>query len=143
MKVLVSKLFSEGDYFLKEAKSMFFIQKENHHKASILSCGAVKKYLDAYAAYLFKNTAPSDNYHVLLHQIVEKDTGIKQFTEKIYEVKCFAEESDKKKEEFFLFADEINDVLNIVFNLRNYIAGKVGYSEEFLADYLHSNYMTT
>ena len=143
MKAIIPKLFSEGDSYLMEAKSMFFLRKEEQHCGSCNSCNAIKKYLDAYKQHLFKGSHSTENYHLLLHSLIEGDPEFKKFTEKIYEVKCFAEESKREGEHFFLYAEEINDVLNIAFEIRKYISKKVGFKKEFLADYLHTSYMTT
>ena len=143
MKAIITKLFSEGDSNLMEAKSKFFLRKEEQHCGSCNSCSAIKKYLDAYKQFLFKGGHETENYHLLLHLIIQEDPDFKMFTEKIYEVKCFAEESKREGDRFFLFAEEINDVLNIAFEIRKYIANKVGFKKDFLADYLHTSYMAT
>ncbi|MDA3929135.1 MAG: hypothetical protein PF541_09255 [Prolixibacteraceae bacterium] len=135
MKPTIPTLFSEGDFYLKEAKSMFFLKKEEQCNGSCNSCLAIKKYLDAYEKFLFKKNFQTENYHVLLRMINQKDSKFNQFSEKIFEVKCFAEESKREKEKFFLFAEEMNDVLKIVLDIRSYIANKVGYKKEFFADY--------
>jgi hypothetical protein len=139
----IEQLFTEGDSYLKEAKSKFYMNKEEHCNASSSSCNSIKKYLDAYENYLFESINPSSNYHVLLHQISQKDASFKKFTEKIYEVKCFAEESKRKGEEFFLYADEINDVLKIVLEIRSYIASKIKLDNKFLDEYRGTSYMAT
>lgn len=143
MNPVITGLISEGDYYLKEAKSIYFVKKEESYNGSCNSCNAIKKYLNAYEEFLFENKSKTENYHVLLHLICQKDPEFRKFMEKIFEVKCFAEESQREKENFFLFDEEINDVLNSVFEIRSYITAKVGFDKEFLADYFESSMMTT
>ncbi len=134
MKYEIEKLFEEGDDLLKESKSKFYLQKEEHCGASCSCCCALKKYLDAYEMFLFEFIKPSENYHVLLHTITQKDPEFNDFNEKIFKVKCFADESKKEGEGFFIYPDEVNDVLKIVVEIRNYIGKKVGLSSEFLQE---------
>lgn len=141
MKAIISKLFSEGDSYLKEAKAMFLLKKEEQCDASCHSCKAIKKYLDAYEKYLYEQVNPTENYHVTIHLITQKDPGFKKFTGKIFEVKCFAEESRREKEGFFLYADEVNDALKIVMEVRNYIARKIKLHDEFLSEFSAASFM--
>ncbi|MFA9389133.1 MAG: hypothetical protein ACERKD_04975 [Prolixibacteraceae bacterium] len=143
MKSIISKFFSEGDFLLKEAKSMFFLKKEEQCDAICHSCKAVKKYLDAYEKFLFSNMKPTENYHVLLHLIIQKDSEFKQFFEKIFELKCFAEESKRDQEGFFLFADEVDEVLKNVLEIRTYILGEIGMKKEFMEEYTETSFMNT
>lgn len=143
MKAQLASLFSEGDFLLKEAKKLFFFQKEEHSSAACHCCKAIKKYLDAYEKYLFSGIAPSENYHILLHTIIQKDPGFKQFSEKIFEVKCFAEESKSNADGFFIYADEINEVLKIILEVRNYIAAKIDFRKEFLEEYTQTSFMAS
>lgn len=139
----LEKLISEGDFFLNEAKSRFFLNKEAHVEASCGCCNAVKKYLDAYERYLFEGLNPSDNYHVLLHTIAQKDPGFKVFTEKIYEVKCFADESKKEGGSFFLYPDEIDDALKTAKQIRDYIVDEVGLEIDLAKSMTDSTFMGT
>ena len=141
MMSLIEQLFVEGDTFLKDAKSQFYLKKEEQCDASCSSCKAIKKYLDAYEKHLFRGINPSDNYHVLIHTISQKDNDFKRFSEKIYEVKCFAEESRREGKEFFLYADEINETLKIVLEVRNYVAQKVKLDRKFMAEYSGTSFM--
>lgn len=143
MKSIISKLFSEGDFYLKEAKAKFYLKKEEQCDAICCCCNAIKKFLDAYEKFLFEHIEPSDNYHILLHTISQKDPEFKRFTEKIYEVKCFAQESSKDKEGFFLYADEIDETIKIIIDIREYIASKVDLRREFLEEYTQTSFMTT
>lgn len=143
MKPEFEKYFTEGDFFLKEAKSKFYLQKEEHCSATSSCCKAVKKYLDAYEKFLFEGLKPSENYHVLLHMITHRDPDFSRFSEKIFEVKCFAEESKQEGDKFFLYPDEINDVLKIVLDLRNYIAKKMELNKVFMKEYIDSSFMGT
>ena len=120
---------------------MFLLKKEEQCDASCHSCKAVKKYLDAYEHYLFEHLKPTENYHVLMHLITQKDPSFKKFTEKIFEVKCFAEESRREKEDFFLYADEVNDALKIVLEVRKYIAKKIKLQDEFLSEFSSASFM--
>lgn len=142
MSPIIPKLISEGDFYLKEAKSKFFLKKEETHFASCDGCTAIKRYLDAYEQFLFEGIQRTENYHVLLHIINDEDANFKQFAEKIYEVKCFAEESKREGEKFFLFADEMNDVLNNIHEIRDYIVGEIGIKKEFLIEYLEDSFIT-
>lgn len=143
MKAELATLFSEGDFLLKEAKTVFFFHKEEHSGAACHCCKAIKKYLDAYEKFLFSSLEPSANFHILLHTIVQRDPEFKKFSEKIYEVKCFAEESKNNSEEFFMYADEIDEVLKIILEIRNYIAGKVDIHKEFLEEYTQTSFMAS
>jgi len=143
MKSLISKLFTEGDFYLKEAKTIFYLKKEEHCDATCHCSLAIKKYLDAYEKFLFEHMTPSDNYHILLHTISQKDPDFNRFYEKIYEVKCFAEESGKDKEGFFLYADEVDATLKIVLDIREYVASKVDLHKQFLEEYTQTSFMTT
>ncbi|MDA3881078.1 MAG: hypothetical protein PF436_11880 [Prolixibacteraceae bacterium] len=137
----IEKLFSEGDTYLKEAKGMFYAQDEKQGPATCNCCEAIKRYLDAYEIALFNQLEPSQNYHVVLHTIAQKDPDFKQFTEKVYEVKCFKEESKKDPESFFLYDDEIDDVLKDVLRVRNYIAQKVDLGKEFMEEFSENSFM--
>lgn len=139
----IEQLFAEGDFYLKEAKSKFYLNKEEQCNATCSCCNSIKKYLDAYEKFLFEGLNPSSNYHVLLHMISQKDPTFKKFTEKIYEVKCFAEESKREGDKFFLYADEINDALKIVLEIRGYIASKIKLNKKFLDEYTETSFMTT
>lgn len=141
MEASITKLFSEGDSYLKEAKTMFLLKKEEQCDASCHSCRAIKKYLDAYERYLFEHLKPSENYHVLLHMITEKDPAFKKFFGKIFEVKCFAEESRNEKDGFFLYAEEVDEALKIVLEVRKYIANKVKLRNEFLSEFSAAPFM--
>lgn len=131
---IIEQLFVEGDTYLQRAKAEFYMKKEEQCDAICSSCNAIKKYLDAYETYLYKGMNPSANYHVVLHVILQKDVNFKRFVNKIFEVKCFAEESQRKNEEFFLYADEINETLKNVFEIRNYVAKKVKLIRKFLEE---------
>ena len=72
---------------------------------------------------------------------VGKYEEFKQFTEKIYEVKCFSDEAKKDPEAFFLYDDEINNVLKIVLGVRNYIARKVELGKEFMKEFSENSFM--
>ncbi|MGF7140645.1 hypothetical protein [Roseimarinus sediminis] len=139
----IEQLFVEGDFALKEAKSKFYLNKEEHCTAICSSCNAVKRYLDAYEKFLFEAVTPSENYHVLLHMIVQKDPKFKRFTGKIFEVKCFAEESKREGERFFLYADEMDEVLKIILELRTYIGSRVKLHKNFMEEYTETSFMTT
>lgn len=143
MKPIISQLFSEGDFHLKEAKTNFLVNEDNQCDAMCKTCNAIKKYLDAYEIFLFEQMKPTENYHVLLHVIVQKDPGFVGFSEKIYEVKCFADESKENKEGFFLYADEVNDIMKNVMEVRNYIAKKINHKEPFLSEYTETSFMST
>jgi hypothetical protein len=143
MKAQIATLFAEGDFLLKEAKTVFFLHKEEHSGAACHCCKAIKKYLDAYEKFLFSSMEPSENYHILLHTIIQKDPEFKKFSEKVYEVKCFAEESKSNADEFFMYAGEIDDVLKIILEIRNYIAFKVDFRNEFLAEYTQTSFMAS
>lgn len=141
MNSKIESLFSAGDTYLKEAKGMFYAQDEKQGRAACNCCEAVKRYIDAYELALFNQLEPSKNYHVVLHTIEQKDPEFKQFTEKIYEVKCFSDEAKKDPEVFFLYDDEINNVLKIVLGVRNYIARKVELGKEFMKEFSENSFM--
>lgn len=143
MKPIISRLFEEGDYYLKEAKQMFYLRKEEQYLGPVYSCMAIKRYLDAYEKHLFRKDVQTENYHVLLQLIIQHDPAFRKFSEKIFEVKCFAQESENQKEGFFLFAEEMNDVIHIVLEIRSYVAKKVAYKSDFLSEYFSSFMMST
>lgn len=141
MKAELQKLFAEGDYILNEAKSKFYLYKEEQADASCGCCNAVKKYLDAYEKFLFEGLNPSENYHVLLHTISQRDNGFRIFTERIYQVKCFADESKKEGVKFFLYPDEIDDALKTAKEIRDYIAEKIGLEMDYYTVKSDSSFM--
>lgn len=141
METELEKKFTKGDFFFKEAKSKFFLEKDEQGDASFGCCKAIKRYLDAYEQFLFKSYDPSKNLHVLLHTITQKDVEFKKFSEKIFQVKCFAEESKSEGAKFFLYPDEIDDVLKIVNDVRIYIAKKIGIDIEQLKSINNNSYM--
>lgn len=143
MKPIISQLFSEGDFHLKEARANFLVNDENQSDAMCSTCNALKKYLDAYEVFLFENVKPTQNYHVTMHVIAQKDPGFTEFSERIYEVKCFVDESKEDPEGFFLYADEVNDVLKNLMDIRNYIASKINLKEPFLVEFAETSFMTT
>ncbi len=143
MNEFIQKLFSEGDCFLNEAKAGFLVNEDNQCDAICKSCNSIKRFLDAYELYLFNMKAPSQNYHLLLHTITHKDPDFERFTKMIYEVKCFSDESKNNPDGFFLYDDEINDVLKIIMEIRDYIAGELGINEPVFNNNLSSSFMTT
>ncbi len=142
MDEFIQQLFSEGESFLKEAKAEFLVNEDDQCDAMCKSCNSIKRFLDAYELHLFKEKKPTQNYHLLLHTISQKDPDFDRFTKMIYEVKCFSEESKNNPEGFFLYDDEINDILKIVLEIRNYIAEKLAIKESIL-DNISASFMTT
>lgn len=140
---IIEQLFIEGDTYLQKAKAEFYLEKEEQCDAICSSCKAIKKYLDAYETFLYRGIKPSENYHVVLHVILQKDPDFRHFIEKIFEVKCFAEESKRKNEEFFLYADEINETLKNVLEIRNYVARKVKLHRKFMEEFTEPSFMST
>lgn len=140
---IIEQLFTEGDSYLQQAKAEFYIKKEEQCDATCSSCKAIKKYLDAYEMYLYRGMKPSENYHVLLHVILQKDPGFRRFVEKVFEIKCFAEESLRKKDEFFLYADEIDETLKNVLEIRTYVAREVKLKRSFLEEANELSFMST
>jgi hypothetical protein len=141
MKQTILKLLTEGDCYLKEAKSDFLIRQEEQCSAANKCSKSIKKYLEAYRCFLTSKFAPSNNYHVLFHGILQADPEFNQFYEKIFQVKCFAEESKRYKEDFFLYDDEINSSINISCQIRNYILRKLEIEKQFLSEYLGTCFM--
>jgi hypothetical protein len=143
MKEEIIKLLTKGDYHLKEAKSKFWIRRNEQCEGTCSCCKAIKKYLEAYLHYLLPGLNPIDDFHVLLHTIIQRDPDFKQFYDKIFEVKCFGEEAKRKKENFFLYDDEKNNAINISLEVRNYITGKIKFEKQFLSEYIGTSFMTT
>lgn len=142
MKDKIVKLVTRGDYYLKEAKSKFWIKEEESQGDATCNCSkAIKKYLKAYEHFLLPNLKPIDNFHVLLRTILEKDPDFKQFYDRIFEVKCFAEESRKKGEKFFLYDDEMNNAIKISLGIRDYIANKIHIEKQFLSEFVGAPFM--
>jgi hypothetical protein len=142
MKDEILKLVTKGDYQLKEAKSNFWVKKiDEQGTATCSCCKAIKNYLKAYEIFLFPEMPALTNFRVLFRTIIEKDPDFKQFNEKIFEVKCFAEESKNKGEEFFLYPEEMNEAINIALGIREYIAKKIHFEQQFLAEYLGTSFM--
>jgi len=141
MKEKILKLLSKGDFHLKEAKSKFWIRQTEQCDGTCSCCKALKKYLVAYVHYLLPGMKPVDNFHVLIRSILQRDSEFQQFYEKIFQVKCFSEESKRKKEDFFLYDDEKNNTINILLEIRSYIAGKIKFEQQFLSEYLSDNLM--
>jgi hypothetical protein len=141
MMTKIENLFTEGDSYLKDAKAMFFANGDKHSDSSCYCCEALKKYIDAYEMFLFERVEPSKNYHVVMHTIAQKDPDFKQFNEKIYEIKCFADEAKKEPENFFLYDDEIDEVLKNILKIRKYIASKVHLDKEFMQEFSNNDFM--
>lgn len=132
MKSEIESVFVEGDSLLKEAKTMFYKNEEGQSEAVCVACRAMKKYLDAYELFLFESIKPSENFHLLLHTIIQRDNEFDKFNEKIFKVKCFLEESKKEAVTFFLYPEEVNDVLKTIIEIRNYVGLKTGLNEQFM-----------
>jgi hypothetical protein len=141
MKERVLELLTKGDYHLKEAKSKFWIRQTEQCDGTCSCCKAIKKYLEAYKHYLLPGMNPIDNFHVLIRTIVQRDPDFQQFYDKIFEVKCFAEEAKRKKENFFLYDDEKNNAINISLEIRNYISRKIKFEKQLLSEYLGTTFM--
>lgn len=141
MKAKIENLFTEGDTYLKDAKALYFANEDKHGDASCNCCEAVKRYIDAYEMYLFEKMSPSKNYHVVMHTIEQKDQDFKDFNAVVYEIKCFAGEAKKEPENFFLYDDEIDDVLKNVLKIRNYIASKIKLGKEFMHEFSENDFM--
>lgn len=141
MKEKILELLTKGDYHLKEAKSKFWIRQTEQCDGACSCCKAIKKYLEAYKHFLLPGLNPIDDFHVLIRTIVQRDVEFQQFNDKIFEVKCFAEESKRKKENFFLYDDEKNNAINISLDIRKYITGKIHFEQQFLSEYLGTTFM--
>jgi hypothetical protein len=141
MKEKILELLTKGDYHLSEAKSKFWIRQTEQCDGACSCCKAIKKYLEAYKLYLAPGLNPIDDFHVLIRTIVQRDSDFQQFNDKIFEVKCFAEESKRKKENFFLYDDEKNNAINISLEIRKYITGKIHFEQQFLSEYLGTTFM--
>jgi|GEM_PF-3128380 len=141
MKEKILELLTRGDYHLNEAKSKFWIRQTEQCDGTSSCSKAIKKYLEAYKHYLLPGMSPIDNFHVLIRTIVQRDPEFQKFYDKLFEVKCFSEESKRKKENFFLYDDEKNNAINISLEIRSYIAGKIKFDHQFLSDYLGTNFM--
>lgn len=48
METELEKKFTKGDFFFNEAKSKFFLEKDEQGDASCSCCSVVKRHLDAY-----------------------------------------------------------------------------------------------
>lgn len=140
---VIEQLFTEGDSYLQKAKAEFYLKEEEQCVAICNSCKAIKKYLDAYETYLYRGMKPSNNYHVVLHVILQKDPDFRLFIEKIFEVKCFAEEALRKNDEFFLYGDEIDATLKNILQIRNYVARKVKLKRKFMQESAEISFMST
>jgi hypothetical protein len=143
MKDKIIKLLTSGDYNLKEAKSKFWVKQDELNEATCDCCKAIKKYMKAYEQFLLPDMSPINNFHVLFRKITERDPEFKQFHEKIFEVKCFAEESKHKGEKFFLYHEEMNNAIKIALGLREYITRKIHFEKQFLSEYLETSFMAT
>jgi hypothetical protein len=141
MKEEILELLTKGDYHLSEAKSKFWIRQTELCDGACNCCKAIKKYLEAYKHYLMPGLNPIDDFHVLIRMIVQRDPEFKQFNDKIFEVKCFAEESKRKKENFFLYDEEKNNAINISLEIRKYISGKIMFEKQFLSEFLGTTFM--
>jgi hypothetical protein len=142
MKDDILNLVTRGDYHLKEAKSKFWIKQEEEQGSASIHCSkAIKKYLMAYDFFLMSGINLVDNFHDLLKTILEKDPDFQQFYERIYEVKCFAKASKSKGEEFYMLDDEMDKTIKIALGIREYIANKIHFEKQFLAEYLGASFM--
>jgi hypothetical protein len=136
MREEIVKLLNKGDFHLKDAKSKFWIRQTEKCDGTCSCCKAIKKYLEAYLHFLLPGMKSIDNFHVLIRTIVQRDPVFQEFNDKIFEVKCFAEESKRKKENFFLYDDEKNNAINISLEIRSYITEKIHFEQQFLSEYL-------
>ncbi|HNW50251.1 MAG TPA: hypothetical protein PKH79_04160 [Prolixibacteraceae bacterium] len=141
MKDKIIQLLAKGDSHLKEAKTKFWIRQTEQCDGSGSCCKAIRKYLEAYEHYLFPGKAPVDNFHVLVRTIVQRDPDFQKFYDKLFEVKCFSEESKRKKEDFFLYDDEKDAVIKISLDIRDYIAKKIQFDQQFLSDFIGTPFM--
>lgn len=141
MKETILNLMTRGDYHLKEAKSKFWVRQDEQCGAACSCCKAIKKYLDAYKHYLYPGLKPLANYHVLFRTLTQRDPHFQRFYEKIFQVKCFAEESKREKENFFLYDDEMNNAIKISLEIRDYISRKIKIDTQFLSEYLGTTFM--
>jgi hypothetical protein len=142
MKDKILKLVTRGDYYLKDAKSKFWMDREEEQGIASIHCSkAIKKYLMAYDYYLKPEENPVDNFHDLFKIILEKDPDFQKFYDKVYEVKCFAKQSKSKGEEFFMLDDEMDKTIKIALGIREYIANKIHFEKQFLAEYLGTSFM--
>jgi hypothetical protein len=142
MKEKILKLMTRGDYHLGEAKAKFWVKHEESSAEGTHNCfKALEKYLRAYEMFLFPDGKPIDSFHVLLRTILQKDPAFKQFYDKIFDVKCFDFESRTEKDTFFLFDDEINNVMNILLSIRTFVAEKMKFDKQFLSEYQGTSFM--
>jgi len=142
MKEEIVKLVTRGDFYLKEAKSKFWIKPEEEQGSASCNCSkSIKKYLKAYDFFLTEGENLVDNLHDLLSVIVEKDPEFQQFYDKVYEVKCFAKASKTKGEEFYMLDDEVDKTIKIALGIRDYITNKIHFEKKFLSEYLGASFM--
>ncbi len=141
MKEEILQLLTEGDVHLKESKSELLTKRDDQCVGANKCLKAIKKYIVAYQFFLNSESLPTNNFHLLLHEITEKDPDFKQFTANIFQVKCFSEESKEYKEEFFLYDDEVNSIINTALEIRDYISKKINFDQKFLYEYLGTSFM--
>jgi len=141
MKEKIIELLTRGDYHLNEAKSKFWIRTTEACDGTSSCSKAIKKYLEAYKHYLLPGMTAIDNFHVLIRTIVQRDPDFQKYYDKLFEVKCFSEESKRKKENFFLYDDEKNTAINISLEIRKYITEKINFDHQFLSDYMGTTFM--
>ncbi|MCF8360312.1 MAG: hypothetical protein K9H26_16280 [Prolixibacteraceae bacterium] len=138
----VKEIFDEGDYHLKEAKTLFFHNQDEQCSATCESCNALKKYLDAYAYWQNDHFKPTDNLHLLMRTLIRQDADFERFYAPVFDVKCFSQEAIHNKDEFFLYDTEVNNLIRSIREIRDYIATKIGYDKKFLFDNSDSRYMS-
>ncbi|HPR31986.1 MAG TPA: hypothetical protein PLK12_07820 [Prolixibacteraceae bacterium] len=143
MKSKLKEFFAEGDFHLKEAKSLFFHHQEEQCNATCQSCKAVKKYLDAYEYHFNEHFKPTENMHLLMRTLIRQDPDFEKFYAPVFDVKCFAEEALHHKDEFFLYDSEVDKLMHSIMELRTYIAEKVGFKKEFLFGATKNKFMGT
>lgn len=141
MKEKILQLFTEGDALLKESKSELLASLDDQCVGTNKCLKAIKKYIETYQLFLNSTCVLTNNFHLLLHEITEKDLEFEMFASKIFQVKCFSEESKKYKEEFFLYDNEVNDVINIALEIRDYISKKIHFDQKFLYQYQGTSFM--
>ena len=143
MKSQIEQLFNDGDSCLREATSESFLKDEVQGDVVCNCCKAIKKYLGAYVLHLYSTFEPSESYHSLVHVILQKDADFRLFIEKIFAIKCFAEEARLKNETASLDVDDIKSILKDALEIRNYIASKIRFLFEFIEKNSELSFMST
>ncbi|MBP7506831.1 MAG: hypothetical protein KA807_03340 [Prolixibacteraceae bacterium] len=142
MRDKILQLLTDGDFYLKEAKSKFLMRQDEDQSDAARSCSkAIKRYLEAYKCFLTSRFIYTTNFHIMVREILQYDPEFMKFYDRIFKIKCFAEESKRYNEDFFLYDDEVNSSIDAALDIRSYVSQKIHNEHPFLSEFIGTSFM--